>query len=355
MIIGRDIAQALVRLVPNGSSYDPDSQARAGKLPNTMRELVEGKFDIQPDSPGPEFTWGEMPKTKQRMPGRLISVQDIPVLSKNFPRRKRLVRPSGPPKVEDYQCFFPLLSAFWAWAKKKHIASQIDIDHPLSCDFKGRGWPILNRFADELNARGMYMEDIFPQNDWGCCGEEEPFDHAYLPLYCTNYDDSDVPLLELLERLHSTMRSECCYRFDTLPEAAYEFTDDKTQVDQAATVLLNIVGNRRRFALLPDIWANALEGLKEYRGGCLTFTEYEEVSIEILPGNHMSIQFLFECCQSVADVRKVIDPLVQKVMEDTAAFWQSFVETLNDIGNKNPKLTKEKETRRRKTTAAGKH
>jgi|GEM_PF-5111437 len=341
MIHGHDIADALSTVLPAGDNYDPDGQGRATQLPGTMRELVEGRFRQDMPYEGEVGAWRSHLHLmnvdgSERMPAAVVRIKDLPVQAHEHPRRRRFVRPLGPQLVEDFRWAYPLLSAFWAWAKNKRIARQIDVDHPLSVQVEGccHGWPIWNRFEAELGKRGMSSEDIFPQNNWHYDGELAEYDRAYMPLYFEDSEEADVPLLELLTEI-----AACVHRrkqkFDRcLPEVAYSIMAEergesgRCMVDHASAVL-GLVLAQKKFTVLPELWAVAIEGLKNYQGNWLTISDWEQALVNIRSKNRRDIDNLFCCCRDVADMRKTVDPLVKSVLEDPPVFWRSFVEKMN--------------------------
>jgi hypothetical protein len=134
MIAGMQIAAALSKLIGRGK-YDPNFQPASGKLPATMRDLLEGKFDGSYSDfvEGGEDSLSESRQSVKIEAGGASRIyKSIPIRSQQFASIKR---PDAPFAVmsQDFRGYYPVISAFYGWLKNKKMTRGINLDHPVLC------------------------------------------------------------------------------------------------------------------------------------------------------------------------------------------------------------------------------
>jgi len=316
MINGTAIAKQLSRL---RRKYDPDEVA-GGRLPVTMRELVEGKFAGECGNGGGSVNFDIFGDCQSGIDYSLqpVTAAQIAVIN----------RPAAPVAVTDWLGFYPLFSAFWQWLKREKKHCEVNIDHVLVGDFSK--WPIYLRFEKELLKRGncgvndIFNTDIYiDEPDDGIWGE------AYMPLYDYNSFDDDVPLFEFLDSF-----ARCEFDNISFPAVVREMRAETAA--EAELIIANIV-KAKRTNLLTAMWQTAIEGCIE--AGCpIGFSDWQECRVEIEAKKARSIDLLFSSCKTTSLMRKSTAPLVRKCLNNPERLWSGFVDQLCRIGREHPEL-----------------
>lgn len=306
MLAGKQIAEELSFLIGEGG-YDPAVHPGSRRLPQTMRQLIEGDFDIEDtyiasDSLRPQIN------LKAGLCRRNVFA---PIRARQLSIR----RPSPPAiKGDDFRGYHVLVSSFYQWLKSRKKAGKINIDHNL----EDKPWPLWERFEQEINERtGFHIDDFFPQQEWQECDTEEPQDWsaAWMPLYNIEYEEDAAPLLEFL----------CGFPVHRdLPEAAFE-DRDPDEVKRAGQIMSKIILDKN-FDLLPYDWADAYKALKRYGSGLIAYTEPDETKMDIL--NENDIEEFFKAAKEVADMINGTLPLVKKCRCNSDKFWDELIEHL---------------------------
>ena len=330
MITGQAIAESMTKIFRRKRNiYEPARDRLQSKLPVTMRQLVEGSFDLGGEDDG-SCNFGIFVE-----PGR-VQESKVPLAVTDLRATYlELAEEEFPKLVDDYRNFYPLLSSFWLWIKKRNVSCRID--HPLTGYWQD--WPLWKRFETTLKIRtGLAPEDIFVSidmdNDYGSddVGEFE-MSGVYMPLYNAGSYDNDVPLLEFFE----SIRGDDIH----FPQCVFEYCVD-VQVYEAELILGNLI-NDQRYELLDDNWWRAVIGIKNYKGQGFSFTDCEECRLYIQQADYNEIDYLFECCKDVNDMLLATGPLVSECIGNSELFWRKLVDTLIAAGEKNPKLKRYKE------------
>ena len=335
MIVGKDIASKLIAFIHTGPAYDPDK--RVGSGPVTMRDLVTGNFPtIGGCAHAESIGTGEpAPPILSFVPDGPTGITDVSKMRIRPAVIDMVSRPKAPPKVGDFTGYYTLLSSFYEWLEKNKMHKGIDIDHALA-DYHGT-WPLWEKMVYTVGDRsGFDFECLFPQEYMLCEGEGPDFDCAYVPLYQCDDAYDYVPLIELLHNLpdkkNKTVR---------LPEAAYASHDSPIPVTIAEAVLCNVcIG--KKYQHLDAEWDAAFRAIDAFPHGYFASWEYyQDNRLEIQDA--ADIQHLFDCCNNIGELQRHLDPFVTQCETNSGSFWRSFVEMLNGIAKKHPKLGQYKE------------
>jgi len=310
---GSEATKAMANIFRRRKKYDPDNYR--GSAAATMRQLLSGRFggDSSPNRQVNLSVFSRAKCLKDQSPNPVSTA----LLA-------RIDRPKQPVKLVDWNNFYPLVSAFWAWCKKERISHLIDIDHQLGSD--PQNWPLMKRFQKELEQRGkMRIEDIFNE-EWQSCDDAD-FTSAYMPLFDGNSYGDDVVLYEFLENFSSQS-----FESIEFPSAAVEFCEGDIQ---AAEAVLKNIAAAGRFGLLTGKIGRALTGLVESRSPVF-FHDYEQCRVEILEADAVSIDYLFESCAAANKMRDAVWLILRDYMNDPMRFWQRLIDKLLLIGRKYP-------------------
>lgn len=327
MIAGVQIAEALSKFIGKGD-YDPGLQPNKGKLPVTMRDLVEDNFDdtYQEDFMNREYSI-ELDAEHDIKAGRARRVYTKNVITAE--QLQKIVRPAAPHKQvqEDCRGFYPLLSSYYEYLKRRGEADRIDIDHPLSLC----GWPLFMRFAKEVKQRtGRPYEEFFTQDqDEMETGEPQIWNMCWLPLWVMDNLDTEVPLLEFLESInaYNNFGNPDDLRF---PEAVHDMMNDEL-AHNLMGVFRGILKNRR-FNLFPPEWAIVLKYIFSSNSITIACSDQSETAMDI--GDHKDIAFFFEEAAKLVKMREITAPLVDACGDHCDQFWKDFIKVLKDIDEK---------------------
>jgi hypothetical protein len=304
VIAGKQIAEELSKLIGSGV-YDPAVHPCSRRLPQTMRQLIEGDFDIEDtniasDSLRPQIN------LKAGLCRRNVFA---PIMA----RQLSIKRPT-PPAIKGKDCrgYYVLVSSFYQWLKSKKKAGGINIDH----DLEDKTWPLWKRFEQEIKERtGFEMYDFFGyhMNQQEDCPDEPPqWDCAWMPLYEIEWEEDAAPLLEFLSGMQ-----------EDFPEAVYDDRDAE-QIHEAWEIMEKIIKSNKT-NLLPDDWALAFTTLKKYHWGIVAY-DPEEMKFPI--ENAEDIENFFKAAQEVAEMIKGTLPLVKKCRANSGNFWDDLIEHL---------------------------